>query len=211
MDIKKTVLYIILITVMTIISNGAAESDLVEISNYSSMPALIGDPMKIDALSALISITGGNVYDMNLRRSGLFQFTKKLGPFKFMEVEARKKVKRLSLNKQHFTYGGEAFHVSATATVSLASFELGVAALRDVRRVLFKEANMKDFKERKTAYEFATESVRPDCFGWKIFMSMHKNDDETYFFRLDLTRALSSPKIKAEDRKEEIVRIDVDI
>ncbi|MBO7683709.1 MAG: hypothetical protein J6T51_03185 [Kiritimatiellae bacterium] len=149
MDIKKTVLYIIIITVMTITSNGAAESGLVEISNYSSMPALIGDPMKIDALSALISTTGGNVNDMNLRRSGSFQFTKKLGPFKFMEVESRKKAKRLSLNKQHFTYGGEAFHVSATAMVSLASFELGVAALRDVRRVLFKEANMNEFKEKK--------------------------------------------------------------
>ena len=193
---------------MAIASIGVGKCDSVVIKGISNpcMPVVIGDPMKIDALSALISVTGGDVKDMSLRRAGLFRFAKSLGPFEFMEVETCVRAKQPVLSMQHFTYGGEACHVSSTAIVSLVSFDLGVAKLRHARDALFKEAAIEDFNEKISPTEFISGSVRPGHFGWNIVMSMQDKGNNMFFFRLDLTRNLSVMKTKEE---KDIVDVDI--
>ena len=81
MGIKEPVRH--LIAAIAIAIMGIGKCDTVEVKNESRhcMPTIIGDPMRVDALSALISVTGGDVKDMNLRRAGVFRFAKKIGPF----------------------------------------------------------------------------------------------------------------------------------
>ena len=180
---------------------------VVKIDSSVVFPPMRGDPMRIDALTALILVTGGEFNDWNLRRAGIHCFAKKLGPFEYMEVKEFEPKFRRSLFEKNVLYGGQASQVVSTATVHSVSYACAVSMVRRIGDSLKKELRaMRFVEEISQGASFAIRSVEGRYGGWNVAIGFNGSEVDGWDFQLKMERS----RTNAPNRQEEI-GVEVDL
>lgn len=183
-------------------------NDLVLRTSPVRMKEVHAEPFRYDALSALISVAGGDVLDWSLRRKGILQFKKHVGPFVCAELEECTTGQKLPLNNVDIGLSGQIVHVYSTANVCDVEFESGVGTLRRVRDIIFERMRHVESEEHYlTSGLFVIQTTKPTYGGWRIRLQVERVKETELRFQLDMERAFS----KKKDPDEAIVDIDVDI
>ncbi len=161
----------------------------------SKIKEIRGDPLRVDALSALISASGGDMCDWKWRRQGRHKLERKLGPFEFVEVMEFSSTNHIVMGYSHFTHGGQAARVVSHACLTGMTFDNGKAILLSVSRNLKAKMRSLDFMYNEIADgRFVIETQKPAYGGWSIRMSVHLNADRVIVFYLELYRKFESKK-----------------
>jgi len=172
------------------------------------MKEVHAEPFRYDALSALISASGGDVLDWSLRRKGILQFKKHVGPFVSAELEECLTGQKLSLNNVDISLSGQIVHVYSTANVCDVEFESGVGTLRRVRNIIFTRMRHVESEEHfSTNGLFVIQTPKPTYGGWRIRLQVVRVKANELCFQLDMERSF----LKRKESDEAIVDIDVDI
>lgn len=180
---------------------------VVKIESPVVFPPMRGDPMRIDALTALILMTGGEVDDWTLRRAGIHCFAKKLDPFEYMEVKEFDPKFRRSLFEKNILYGGQASHVVSTATVHSVSYACAVSMVRRIGDGLKKELRAIRFVEEiSQGVSFAMYSVEGRYGGWNVIIGFNGSEIDGWNFQLKMERSRANTPNGQEE-----VGVEVDI
>jgi len=182
-------------------------SEVVHVVSTTAMPAVMGDPLREDALSALISLTGGDVHDWSLRKEGRHSFVNKLGPFEYMEVREGDADGMPEFLCNHPSYGGRAVLVVSEASVKVDSFGQSVELLLRVRDALSAKIRHIEFVESmKADCEVSCHTAKPVAGGWSISLVARTGDGGLCLFRLELRRMF-----KGSRKGSTIVPVEVDV
>lgn len=189
MDTRMTSLLICSLALMATHLTILASNEVQLIKSPVYFRPVVGDPLRIDALSALIATAGGDMREWEWRNPGHHNFPKSLGPFVSMDVFVFEN--RVAWCDSHFTHGGQVSRVVSKAHRKDLVFDDGVATLRRVGNDITREMRNVTLSESNvvgSCYVLHTE--KPTYWGWRIKMSVSKRNDESLDFELELMRDL---------------------
>lgn len=169
------------------------------------MPAIMGDPKKVDALSVVLALAGVEDGALSrVRQGGWFRLRKEIGPFDCMEINTRAR----------YTGGGfpnrsvGVEHLMMIAQRRGGTQEEHIVMLRSVRDLLSREIPSARFVESVSDNGFCIEEKTLDLVAgnWNIRLSLARRASDSYIYRLEMDR----PAARAT-RTPQSADIDVDI
>lgn len=208
MDIKVFLgaIFIVLPTLINFAS-GVDSNRVALIVSPVHMKAVYGDPLRVDALSALITASGGDRGDWKWRKSGTHKLAKKLGPFESIDVVEFHLTNQVAMCNSHFSYGGQAAQVTSKAICRNVTLDSGRLLLRDVCEEIRKEMRNVEFvASNKGDGGYVLKTEKPTYWGWHIMLSVKKVLGNSLEFDLKLWSSFRFSK-----ETEQYIDVEVDI
>ena len=186
---------------MMMLSACAERSDVTQFDK-STLPlvAIRGDPKRIDVLTALVELTGGGGTNRMISASGHYQFAKAIGPFTSFDVKIDNTSKPLFAYLEPLAQRGVTTQAVSCVTKSEPGFETAVKRVRDVEIELARKARIRNFVECRDAEKsFVAKTLSSAFGGWVVVISVRREPEEKYVYRLLLERNLKSRESRMRD------------
>lgn len=198
-DVKLRFPFII-VSMMTL--SACAERYEVTQLDKSTLPlvSIRGDPKRIDVLTALVELTGGGDSNRMISASGHYQFAKAIGPFTSIDVKIDNNSKPLFAYLEPLAQRGMTTQAVSCVIKSEPGFETAVKRVRDVEIELARKARVYNFVEcRDAETSFVAKTLSPAFGGWVAVISVRREPEDKYVYRLLLERNLKSRESRMRD------------
>lgn len=170
------------------------------------MPAVIGDPGPIEALSAIISMAGGSDSRSRYNKDGKWPFEKAVGPFEEIDIKIDASASPHRIFPSHLTGNSVVTQAVSVVRRHEPSFDSAVRRIKDVTSSIAREARIHDLNDAVlTGKSYVVRNVKPAFGGWRIMIGVQQVDIGEFEYRLLLQRNLNV------DRQATEVRVEVDI